>query len=178
MAHYNWIDLTIHPDSPDQGVERVRFGYDFSPQNWRLVYEVFGQLDALELPPEHGLRHGRDLWKSTCFELFIARASHGYRELNMAPSGAWAGFDFDGYRSQPRGLETSPLASFQSSRTPARYRADFVLSDVAVPDMAAHVGPSVVLKDAQGRLSYWASMHPPGKPDFHHPDLMRIAVRG
>ncbi len=177
MAHYNWIDLIKHPDSPDQGVERVCFGYDLSVDNWRLSYEVFGDLDQLDLPPEQASRRGRELWLGTCFELFIARASHGYRELNMAPSGAWAGFDFDGYRSQPRPLEPSPLASLKSFRSPERYRADIVLSDDAVPDMAAHVGPAVVLKDSLGQLSYWAMMHPPGKPDFHHPDLMRIAVR-
>ena len=50
-------------------------------------------------------------------------------------------------------------------------------SDGAVPDMAAHLGPAVVLKDMQGQLSYWALLHAPGKPDFHHPDLMRIPVR-
>lgn len=177
MAHYHWIDLTLHPDSPRQGVERVCFGYDLSPDNWRLAYEVFGQVDQLELPAEHGPRPGHELWKSTCFELFIARSSHGYRELNMAPSGAWGGFDFDGYRSAARPLRASPLASLESSRSASAYRADIVLSDDAVPDMAAHLGPAVVLKDVQGQLSYWALLHAPGKPDFHHPDLMRIPVR-
>src|SRR5207249_1533417 len=29
---------------------------------------------------------------------------------------------------------------------------------------------SAVIEDEQGVLSYWALTHPPGKPDFHHPD--------
>lgn len=177
MAHYHWTDLVPHPGSPPQGVDRVCFGCDLSPDNWRLVYEVFGRVDALHLPPEHGPRPGRELWTSTCFELFIARSSHGYRELNIAPSGAWGGFDFDGYRSAGRPLRQAPVASLESTRGDNYYRADIVLSDAAVPDMAAHLGPAVVLKDGQGHLSYWALMHAPGKPDFHHPDLMRIPVR-
>ena len=32
------------------------------------------------------------------------------------------------------------------------------------------LGAAAVLEDDNGRLSYWALCHPPGKPDFHHPD--------
>ena len=28
---------------------------------------------------------------------------------------------------------------------------------------------SAVIEHLDGRISYWALRHPPGKPDFHHP---------
>jgi hypothetical protein len=38
------------------------------------------------------------------------------------------------------------------------------------------LGLSAVIEDIDGRLSYWALKHPPGKPDFHHPDSFALDV--
>ncbi len=35
---------------------------------------------------------------------------------------------------------------------------------------------SAVIEDKQGVLSYWALTHPPGKPDFHHPDAFVLEL--
>ena len=44
-----------------------------------------------------------NLWKHTCFEAFFARPdSEQYWELNVAPSGHWNLYQFDGYRSGGR----------------------------------------------------------------------------
>jgi hypothetical protein len=44
-------------------------------------------------------RRADDLWRTTCFELFIqAEGESGYREWNFAPNGSWAAYDFSGYR--------------------------------------------------------------------------------
>jgi hypothetical protein len=32
------------------------------------------------------------------------------------------------------------------------------------------LGLSVLIEDTSGCMSYWALVHPPGKPDFHHVD--------
>jgi hypothetical protein len=39
-----------------------------------------------------------------------------------------------------------------------------------VPDGAWSLGLTAVIEDVRGDRSYWALTHPPGKPDFHHPD--------
>jgi hypothetical protein len=33
-----------------------------------------------------------------------------------------------------------------------------------------------VIEEKSGLLSYWALKHPPGKPDFHHPDAFALEV--
>jgi hypothetical protein len=33
-----------------------------------------------------------------------------------------------------------------------------------------HLGLSAVIEEHNGRKSYWALAHRPGKPDFHHSD--------
>jgi hypothetical protein len=35
---------------------------------------------------------------------------------------------------------------------------------------------SSVIEAADGRCSYWALRHPPGRPDFHHPDGFALAL--
>jgi hypothetical protein len=35
---------------------------------------------------------------------------------------------------------------------------------------------SAVLEDTDGVLSYWALQHPPGRPDFHHPDAFAVQL--
>ena len=37
-------------------------------------------------------------------------------------------------------------------------------------ELSWRLGLSVVVEDTNGGMSYWALAHPPGKPDFHHPD--------
>jgi hypothetical protein len=37
-------------------------------------------------------------------------------------------------------------------------------------DGAWRLALSAVIEDTAGRMSYWALVHPSGKPDFHHAD--------
>jgi hypothetical protein len=35
---------------------------------------------------------------------------------------------------------------------------------------------AAVIEDENGGLSYWALRHPPGKPDFHHPNAFAMTI--
>jgi hypothetical protein len=35
---------------------------------------------------------------------------------------------------------------------------------------ARQLGVAAMIEETNGRRSYWALAHPPGKPDFHHAD--------
>jgi hypothetical protein len=35
---------------------------------------------------------------------------------------------------------------------------------------------SAVIEETDGRKSYWALAHPPGTPDFHHPDCFTLEL--
>jgi hypothetical protein len=39
-----------------------------------------------------------------------------------------------------------------------------------------HLGLSAVLEETNGRKSYWALAHPPGKADFHHADCFALEL--
>jgi hypothetical protein len=38
------------------------------------------------------------------------------------------------------------------------------------------MGISAILVERDGRKSYWALAHPPGEPDFHHPDCFALEL--
>ena len=60
----------------------------------------------------------------------------------------------------------------------------FELDAVISPDHLSAIAPharlslalSAVIEEEDGTISYWALKHPPGKPDFHHPDAFALEI--
>jgi hypothetical protein len=120
--------------------------------------------DLLSWPPE---RDGRadNLWKTTCFEVFI-QTTDGYVEFNISPSGQWASYAFDDYRNGGRAaVEEVRGFGLEGGDDYAAIEAE-----VALPKGAIRMGLSTVVETVDGAISYWALAHPSDKPDFHHPD--------
>jgi hypothetical protein len=64
-----------------------------------LNYRLTGDLGALRLPEPAPPLRADGLWKHSCFEAFIGHGGSGeYCEFNFSPSGAWAAYQFSGYR--------------------------------------------------------------------------------
>jgi hypothetical protein len=144
----------------------------------KLSYLIFGEMDDLRLSaPAAPLRTG-DLWRTTCFEAFLApRGGAGYREFNFSPSTEWAAYDFECYRDpdmRDAQLPAPPEVAIML------HRADRILLtvDLSVPILQepCGVGLSAVIEDRCG-MSYWALAHPPGdKPDFHDPACFAVEL--
>lgn len=112
------------------------------------------------------------LWKTTCFELFVKpEESDGYYEFNFSPSGAWAAYAFEGYRAGMRDLDIDPP---EIRRLDCRIVVTVDLSPI--PAGRWRVGLSAVIEERDGLKSYWALVHPSGKPDFHHDDCFALEL--
>jgi hypothetical protein len=155
--------LICHPDTPARGVAGIIAVLDGT----RLRYRVEGA-DALCLPPAAAPERTDGLWRTTCFELFVQPAAGtGYLEFNIAPSGQWAAYRFDGYRAGMRDLDLA--APLQIRRSGDAWQVD-----LPAPLPIGRVGLAAVIEELDGTRSYWALAHPPGAPDFHHPDCFAI----
>ncbi len=133
-----------------------------------VTYSLEGQLARLRIPPPRPPRIATRLWQHTCCEIFIARKGlPGYQEFNLAPSGEWAAYAFTRYREGVPLVDEKldPRVTVRSSGEKLELDA-FIRVDRAVLSLAL----AAVVEDEHGALSYWALKHPPGKPDFHHPD--------
>ena len=87
------------------------------------------------------------------------------------------------HNGQPIGLlatEAECVLRPKSARLPIEVRsspdcytlqASLDLDSLSLPRKALwRLGLSAVIEDISGRKSYWALMHPAGKPDFHDAD--------
>ncbi|MET9499826.1 DOMON-like domain-containing protein [Streptomyces sp. NPDC006552] len=112
-----------------------------------------------------------ELWKHTCFEMFVRKSpsSPAYYELNVSPSTEWALYMFDDYHQNRAPVHLSTPPQVQFSREPSRLHLDIRLDMRDLPH-AGRIALSAVVEDNEGDLSYWALKHVSRKPDFHHPD--------
>jgi hypothetical protein len=140
-----------------------------------VTYLINGAIDLLRIPPFEAARRADGLWHHTCFEAFIgAKNDSEYYEFNFSPEGKWAAYAFRDYRDggpcDGDGLE--PKIVVQRGAASLELSAGFRLAHLPgiQPNICLSVGLSAVIEDLRGALSYWALKHPPGKPDFHHPD--------
>jgi len=139
----------------------------------RLGFRLSGYLANVVLPPRTLGERRDELWKTTCFEVFAGFAGRkGYREFNMSPSGHWAAYDFDDYRSGMHRADPSPRRVWQS-RKPVEFRLNFTVP--LVVEMT-RLALSAVIEEIDGTKSYWALRHPPGPPDFHHADCFALEL--
>lgn len=152
--------LICHPDTPAKAVTGVRVEW-IGAGVLRWVVEGAG---ALVVPARADRPERTDgLWQTTCCEMFL-KGDEGYREINLSPSGNWAAYGFDGYRS---GMAPAPLAPPVIEMIPGE---TFTMTARLSPDVtrgATHAGLTAVIEEDGGHKSYWALAHPDGKPDFH-----------
>ena len=143
-----------------------------------VEFRLEGNVDAIRLPNAAPSVRQDDLWQTTCFEFFWQPiGSNAYRELNLSPSGAWAAYDFDDFRSGMRDAPVDAIALSQSSASTNGVghlvlKAS-VAADLAVP---AQVSLSAVIEHADGALQYWALAFGPGKPDFHSEACRQLVI--
>jgi hypothetical protein len=67
---------------------------------------------------------------------------------------------------------SAPAIAVKTSSALFRLQASFELGQLSdLPrDARWRLGLSALIEDTSGSKSCWALAHPPGKPDFHHPD--------
>ncbi|MEQ1725934.1 MAG: DOMON-like domain-containing protein [Sphingopyxis sp.] len=168
------LSLICHPDTPSQTVTGVKVQISRQVHTGALwiEYEVAGA-KHLVLPKAQNPIRADNLWMTTCFELFVRTLGHvGYFEYNFSPSCRWAAYSFDAYRSAMRELPMHDPEIWLT--TMEDY---FFLAVEAGPELAMKeigIALSAVIEEVDGTKSYWALRHPPGPPDFHHPDCFAL----
>lgn len=166
------LELTRHPDFPCDAVDAIAVEVARVGGRLSLRYCLTGRTDDLAIPPPAAPARADELWRHTCFEAFVQpRPGPAYREINLAPSGQWAAYGFDGYRAGMRPAEVGdPGVAFRHTPEGCELNAALDLADGA----PWRVGLSAVIEERGGRISYWALRHPPGRPDFHSPDCLAL----
>ena len=174
--------LVLHPDSRCDAVTCIEVDVTRpQPSDLVLHYFVTGRISDLSIPPVCVSARADELWRHTCFEVFVRTSPNAaYYEFNFASSTQWAAYRFDTYRDEMRTANEIGAPQIESMRDEERFelRAQLKLEGVyALPNDAAwRLGLSAVIEETNGRKSYWALAHPPGQPDFHHSDCFALEL--
>lgn len=128
-------------------------------------FRLDGYLPAIVIPAP-GVAERRDnLWQTTCFEIFWQPlGGTAYREFNLSPSGYWAAYDFDSFRTGMRDASVEAVSITCSHDHSVLVLNVRIIADLAAP---AQVALNAVIEHADGAKQYWALAFPPGKPEFH-----------
>jgi len=168
--------LTAHPSTPSDVVRSLDAQLRAEePGILVFRYSLIADMSRLRVPASRAGARADALWKHTCFEVFIAaEGASGYCEFNFAPSLEWAVYRFSAYRKgmMPAEIGRAPKISVHRSEAGLELEAAVRLGRLAELRDAPHlrIALAAVIEDENGRLSYWALRHMPGKPDFHHPN--------
>lgn len=178
--------LAAHPAAPTDAVRGIDVRVARMPGGMLAVtYVIDADLARLRVPGPRPPRLADKLWEHTCCEIFVARKGMpGYHEFNFAPSGEWAAYAFECYReraplSDEAGAEhLDPQIIVRDAGKKLELNALVLLDKLSRAHSQATLSLALaaVVEDWDGSLSYWALAHPPGKPDFHHPDAFALTL--
>lgn len=190
MTDSSFLSLTAHPSTPGGAARRVAASAELAAAGLlRFRYVLEADLSDIRLPPPVADAARTDnLWAHTCFEAFVGFAhSPRYLELNFSPSGQWAAYRFESYRKgmAPAEPDAVPRLTLRRGAQRLELQAEIGFSGTllslgiasgAPPDRRLRIALGTVVEDREGRLSYWALSHPPGRADFHHTDSFSLTL--
>lgn len=161
-------ELIAHPAYPPLAVTRVEARILTADREWlRLRWRIEG-IGKLVVPPFAGRGRADELWRTTCFELFLKpEGGTAYCEINLSPSERWAAYDFTGYREgmSERPFPREPDCAMRLGSAMAIF--DATVPRAGLPHAECTAGLSAVIEEQGDVKSYWAISHPERGPDFH-----------
>lgn len=169
--------LTCHPHTRSQAIYEIDVVVKATSDSLMLTFCLAGDVSSLSIPESRSSRNTDQLWRHTCFELFVMEGDGPeYHEFNFSPTGEWAVYAFRGYREGGQ-LVNELAPGIVVHKTINRLELAAEISRDFLPQSGPlRLGLSAVVEDADGVLSYWALRHPPGKPDFHHIDAFALQL--
>ncbi len=137
-----------------------------------LHYCLEGKTEDILVPPiSRNPSRTDELWKSTCFEFFLAiKDDPQYWDFNLAPSSDGNVYHMDAYRrvnfKEEVLIQQLPI-EVQSEPDLFHLNALVNLHPILRPAQFLELGIAAVIQTAEGQETYWALAHPASVPDFH-----------
>jgi predicted GIY-YIG superfamily endonuclease len=171
------LSLTCHPETRPNEIRAVTVEIRMTDgDKMLLTFQVDGA-EFLKTESWRAPERCDNLWKTTCFEIFIQPTGSGqYFEFNFSPSTQWAAYKFDSYREGMVDLAVTAPPHIGRGEGDDAFVIEVDLDLSNIPNTERQIALSAVIEEKDGTKSYWALKHPPGKPDFHHRDCFALTL--
>ena len=174
MKNANQFTLEVFDKNPNKNYPEITGYYGLENNNFEILFHIIQTSNEVLWPSplsEKGTRKD-ELWKSTCFEIFIARnETTEYREYNFSPNGDWNSYDFSDYRQnmQPADITEAPQIKFDLESNDMHLMSVTLKTDsLPYPNSRPlKIGISAVLKYVDGQHVYYALTHCGSEANFH-----------
>ncbi len=164
------LQLICHPKTPADNIVSVSAGFELSSNGLlKLKYSVEAPVSMILAPELQDPLRTDDLWKTTCFEAFLAIPdAPEYLELNFSPSSQWAAYHFSEIRKGRTDLilPIAPEISLNKANNLFVLEAAVQLP-VKWQNRELAAGLNAIAEETGGTKSYWALDHKKDEPDFH-----------
>lgn len=135
-----------------------------------LSYSISGDISSIIIPSISDIPQRKDdLWKTTCFELFLAnKTKRNYIELNLSPSLNYNIYSFSDYRADMNLENSFIIRNTSVKHEKTKFNIKFMLESINIintDDLLINI--STVIKYSNDKSKYYAVMHNKDKADFH-----------
>ena len=137
-------------------------------EEFLIIKYYWKNSSELLFPPSENIpQRKHNLWKETCLEFFLLNEEKGeYLEFNFSPNQDWNCYHFLSYR---KGMSEYSIVQPIFKMTENSLEVRIELNGIDFQQYSS-IQISVVAKDKQQRIHYYALNHPTQKPDFHNTD--------
>lgn len=135
-----------------------------------LSFLLKGEVDAYVMHEKLTLQRADELWRKSCFELFLADSTQeGYYELNFSPSLAWNFYYLSGYRAEVQEVETLQEPKIEIHQKEGLFEICFELElgEFSLEQFDCYNVATILLTQENER-TFWSTKHLSTVPDFHH----------
>jgi len=151
---------------------RIHTTLEFRKDRLSLSFSLEGGLEDYLFPAVCKNKKANELWKATCFELFLASSNEeAYYELNVSPSLEWNFYSLPTYRAEVKEVENVSLNinTFKKENT---YEINMTLeSDILDFESFDTCNMTAILLTKNRERTFW-SLKPMGDvPDFHNKEF-------
>jgi len=171
--HYR-LKKYIEKDTKEENLLKIEAIANISQKNIKLNFQIIGNIEAYfihsKLENEEKIERKNELWKSTCFELFIANEqSEEYYEINISPFKQWNIYHFDGYKKGMKEFKKVSEPIIQMTKENYNYKLSFEIefNQKIFNNEGLSFNLATIILD-KNNLRHFYTMYPRKTADFHN----------
>jgi len=158
----------LQPHTPIDNIN-IDTSFELTKHQVFLTFTVSGVLENYIFSEKIKEKRAHELWKETCFELFLANSKEkGYYELNISPSMEWNFYYLHKYRAKVKEVEDISL-TIDSYIKDNNYIINVNMESkyLNFEDLNLYNIAAILLNKKEKR-TFWALNSTNLTPDFHN----------